>query len=402
MKYKIAPRFSILWFIILILLSLPLFAQDYQKDEKQSDIGFYSCPKQIAPLPVSSQKKVKNIILMIGDGMSFAHIDSARIKACGARGRLNMERMPVTGLVKTHSHSHLATDSAAAGTAFATGTKTYNGAISMNPDKKPLLTILEACKDLGKATGLVVTCSITHATPAAFASHVPSRRDQNGIASQLLKNKVNVLLGGGRQFFLPKSEEGSKRNDDRNLFSEAQKAGYLIVDNKDELDRASGNHVLGLFEMEDMKTIAPEPTLAEMTLKALEILSENKKGFLLMVEGSQIDWGAHDNDTGYTNRQVLLFDEAVYVALDFALRNKDTLVVVTADHETGGMSIVDGSLTGEELEIDWATKHHTALQVPLFAFGPRASLFTGVMDNTQVPIKFAEILKIGEFPAIIP
>jgi alkaline phosphatase len=402
MKTRNAFHLMISWTAILIFLSLPLFAQDSRKDIKESDIGFYSCATDISPLPLSSKKKVNNIVLMIGDGMSFAHIDSARIKSCGAKGRLHMERMPVTGLVKTYSSSHLVTDSAAGGTALATGVKTYNGAISVNPDKKPLRTILEAARDIGKATGLVVTCSVTHATPAVFASHVPSRKEQNEIATHLLKNKVNVLLGGGWQFFLPKSDTESKRTDDRNLFLEAEKAGYQVVQNKAELDRASGNYLLGLFEKEDMKTVATEPSLAEMTLKAIDILSKNKKGFFLMVEGSQIDWGGHENNPGYTIRQTLLFDEAVYVALDFAKKSGDTLVVVTADHETGGMSVINGSLSGEDMKFGWTSKDHTALQVPLFAFGPRASLFTGVMDNTQVPRKFAEIFKIGDFPRLIP
>ncbi|MBN1902395.1 alkaline phosphatase [Candidatus Sumerlaeota bacterium] len=401
MKITKNLRFCILSALFLLLV-LSLFAQDYPKASQEYDISFYSCPRDISPLPLSSRKKVKNIIFMIGDGMGVAHVDSARIKACGANGRLHMERMPVTGLLKTHSHTHLVTDSAAAGTALAAGIKTFNGAISLNPDKKPFLTILEASRNIGKSTGLAVTCAITHATPAVFASHAPSRNDQSDIAPQLLENKVNVLLGGGKEFFIPKSQEGSKRKDERNLISEAKKAGYEVVETKDQMNRVSGNHVMGLFQMGHLKTVDPEPSLAEMTLKALDILSKNKKGFFLMVEGSQIDWAGHANNPEYAIRETLLFDEAVYVALNFAQKSGDTLVVVTADHETGGMSVVEGSLTGEDMKFGWTSKNHSAVQVPVYAFGPRASLFTGVIDNVQVPRKFAEIFKISDFPKIIP
>lgn len=189
------------------------------------------------------------------------------------------------------------------------------------------------------ATGLVATSTITHATPAAFAAHVKERRDEATIASQLLENRVNVLMGGGKRFFLPQSEAGSKRQDERDLIAEAEKVGYSFVQTKEELKASAGDYLLGLFQLGALTTHPPEPSLAEITAKAIELLSRNEKGFFLMAEGSQIDWAGHANDPDETIRQTLLFDEAVKVALDFAVKDKHTLVIATADHETGGMGI---------------------------------------------------------------
>ena len=346
--------------------------------------------------PPNSQ--VENIMFLIGDGMGLTQITSARIKTVGANGKLHMERMPVTGLINTHSANSLVTDSGAAGTALATGYKTNNGMISMSPDDERLLTILEVCKGKGMATGLVVTSTITHATPAAFAAHVRFRGDEATIASQLLENKVNVLLGGGKALFLPQSKFGSERHDERDLIAEAKKIGYLFVQTKEELKVAKGNYLLGLFQLFALTTNPPEPSLAELTQKAIELLSRNRKGFFLMVEGSQIDWACHDNNPDSTIRQTLLFDEAVKVALDFAIKDKYTLVVVTADHECGGMGINAGSLDGKSLIIGWTTKRHTGMPVPIYAFGPGAERFMGLHDNTEVPRIFAELLGIKPFP----
>jgi len=391
-------RNLVIVFLVLFLCAPALLSYEYPKEGQDQDIGFYSPPRDVTTLPLSKKKKVKNIIYMIGDGMGVATVDAARIRAAGAGGRLYMECMPIAGLVKTHSNSRLVTDSAAAGTALSTGVKTTNEFIGVNPEQVSYQTILEGAQTLGKAVGIVATSSITHATPASFASHLKTRKGETEIAEQLLKNKVNVLLGGGKQFFLPQSSQGSKRKDDRNLISEAQSAGYMVIETGDDLDKAKGAYVLGLFQMKELTTFSPEPTLAELTLKAIDLLKTDKDGFFLMVEGSKIDWANHDNNADYSIRQTLLFDQAVYVALDFAQENTDTLVLVTADHETGGMAINEGSLDGKDLDIRWTTKDHTGVQVPVYAFGPQALLFTGVQDNTQIPAKMARILKIQPFP----
>jgi alkaline phosphatase len=344
--------------------------------------------------------RVKNIVFFIGDGMGLAQIAATRIKTYGAEGRLNMERMPVTGLINIHSANKLITCSAAAATAFATGYKTNNGMVSINPEGKNLRTILEACRDRGMATGIVVTSTITHHTPSPFAAHVKSRRDQDIIAQQLLENRINVLLGGGKSYFIPHSDVESKRNDEIDLIAKAKSFGYSFVQTREELTAIHQDYVLGLFQLDAMTTYPPEPSLEEMTQKALGFLGRKGNGFFLMVEGSQIDWACHNNIPDQMIRQTRLFDDALKTALEFARMDKQTLVIVTADHETGGMGIKAGTIDGKELDIGWNTKEHTAAPVILFAFGPQAERFTGLHDNTEVPRIFAKLLGLESFPMI--
>ncbi|MFZ0033873.1 MAG: alkaline phosphatase, partial [Sedimentisphaerales bacterium] len=255
----------------------------------------------------------------------------------------------------------------------------------------------------GMTTGLVVTSAITDATPAAFASHVTSRKMQDKIAEQLIANKVNVLFGGGKEYFLPKSNSKSKRSDQKNLIEQAKEAGYNYIRTAEELKTARHPYILGLFQLGPLTTVAPEPSLAELTAKAIDVLNRegenNKKGgFFLMVEGSQIDWACHNNDAAGVVRQTLLFDQAVKAAVDFARKDKHTLVVVTADHETGGLTIKGSNLKGGDLNVSWSTAGHSAMPVAIYAFGPKAEVFTGTYDNTEVPRKFAKLLEINLFP----
>jgi alkaline phosphatase len=369
-----------------------------------NDISFYVPSPTTELYPTSyNNKKVRNIIFCIGDGMGLGQIALARMKATGPDGALYMERMPVVGFFGTHSADALVTDSAAAGTALASGVKTNNGMLGMTPDGTEYQTILEAAQAKGMATGLVVTSTISHATPAAFASHVTSRKMQDKIAEQLIANKVNVLFGGGEEYFLPKSSGKSKRNDEKNLIEQAKEAGYTYIRTAKELRDVQHPHILGLFQLGPLTTVAPEPSLAELTTKAIDILNHAGKnyGFFLMVEGSQIDWACHDNDTARTIRQTLLFDQAVEAAIDFAIKDKHTLVVVTADHETGGLTIKGGSLKSDDLDVNWSTGGHSAMPVPIYALGPKAETFAGTYDNTEVPKKFAKLLGISPFPKAV-
>ncbi|MCX7994456.1 MAG: alkaline phosphatase [candidate division WOR-3 bacterium] len=355
--------------------------------------------QEYAGLPIlPSDLEVRNIIFFIGDGMGISQIQAARIKSKGALGRLNMELMPVVGLVNTCAADKLITDSGAGGTALASGIKTNIGAIGVDPSGMPYCTILEACQKIGKSTGLVVTSSITHATPATFAAHVPTRMAESEIAEQLIYRKVNVLLGGGRAFFLPKKIKGSKRSDNRDLIKTAKELGYTVVEDKSALMNAKADYLLGLFQMEHMKNDPVEPTLAEMTKKAIEILTKDPDGFFLMVEGSQIDWECHANQVGGMIEQVLMFDEAVKAGLEFALKDSHTIVIVTADHETGGLGITGGMLDGSDLNCGWLSKDHTAVMVPIFAFGPKAIMFTGVKENIEIPRILAKIAGLDSLP----
>ncbi len=348
--------------------------------------------------PADDTPDVKNVIFLVGDGMGFSHICAARYSSVGPDSALNMDKMPVTGLLNTVAADRLITDSAASATAMATGYKTNNGMIGKTPDKQSWTTILMACRDHGLATGLVATSAVTHATPAAFAANVDHRGQQDVIAEHLLKNRVNVILGGGTSYFIPKSENNSKRNDDKNLIQIARDSGYTVVESADSMQAVQAEYLLGLFADNGMTTVAPEPTLAAMGRTAIKNLSQNENGFFLMIEGSQIDWASHDNNFENAKRQTILFDLAVKEALMYAKEDGRTLVVVTADHETGGLSVTGGSRDGDTLAVHWSSGGHTAGMVPLYAYGPGAEEFTGTLDNTDIGVLFAKLLNIKDFP----
>jgi len=328
----------------------------------------------VAGLPSASASKptgptVKNVILLIGDGMGPRHVELTRL--CLGGSELAMEEMDEMGpsYMTTYSldpddqTTHKITDSAAAGTAIATGCKTYNHAISVDFDQNDLETVLERAEAVGKATGVITDVWIEDATPAVFASHVEDRDMYDEIALQLAYSNVTVLMGAGRGFFLPKGQDsqGGQRTDGLNLIDEMENMGYIYVDSAKELENAEinlieGDRLLGLFggfsamsydlDRQNDKTIK-EPTLAEMTEKALEILRQDPDGFFLMVEGGILDWCSHNRDVAGVVTETATFDEAVQVAWDFAVEDGETLVVVTADHECGTLQMTSDSVRDE-------------------------------------------------------
>jgi len=360
----------------------------------------------------SPEPVAKNIILFIGDGMGAEHRKAARWLSVGKTGKLFMDDMPVTGWLETYSANSLITDSAASATAISTGVKTNNGIVSLDPGFSFIPTILEEAKSQGKFVGLVTTTHLSHATPAAFASHVESRGLLNDIAEQIFTTGVHVLLGGGEDEFLPNTEEGcyskiGARKDGRNLVNEAKAVGFTYVcdgPNLELIEPSSTPLLMGIFADDGM--IRPfSPNLADMTQKAIDILSTNPSGFFLMVEGGQIDWASHENDADDTISDTLGLDKAVEVSKIFASDAKETLIIVTADHETGGMSVseLSSGLPGEDgpfstpegdlFYINWSTKGHTAVNVPLTSQGPSSKLLQGVHDNTFVHTVMLSTLK---------
>lgn len=324
----------------------------------------------------------RGIVLMIGDGMGVSHLTAAFVRG----GGLEIERMTTCGLVRTFPAAGLVTDSAASATAYATGHSTLNGMISIAPDGDTLRTVLELAEEIGMRTGLVATSSLTHATPAAFASHVGSRSSEDEIAGQIAASGVDLLIGGGRGWFVPAGSSGSRRKDGIDLIPLLEK-GAGLAGSLEELAemRDEGRGVLFLADGHCPPVSGREHTLARLTSVALEVLSGKGPGFFLMVEGSQIDWEAHDGDADGVAAETLDFDRAVGAALDFAEADGKTLVIVTSDHETGGFSVLDGSLErGSVDETVFGTDGHTASMVPVFAGGPGSSRFAGMMDNTRI------------------
>ena len=298
--------------------------------------------------------QARNIILMIGDGMGPSQIGAAWNYSTRVQGKelymVEVMKSGRTAYITNDNAGAIVTESAAAATQIATGVRVTAGVVAMSPDgKTPLKTIMELAKDKRMGTGLVTTSEITDATPAAFAAHVAHRSDEASVALQQLHLGVDVLLGGGKRFFLPETM-GGKRKDGRDLLEGSRRAGYTVVGTASEFQQANSGKILGLFTMGNMayeidRGKTAEPSLADMTAKTLEVLARNPKGFFVMIEGGRIDHAAHRNDAAGTIRDVLAFDDAVGVALDFQKRNPDTLLIVTADHETGGMAVVGNDLS---------------------------------------------------------
>lgn len=386
-------------------------------------IAFYTPPddafvEAVRDARFPEDARVRNIIFLIGDGMGPAPVFWAAHNAMGHNGRLHMECLPVFGYARTYSANAHVTDSAAAGTALATGHKTNNGRLGRLPDGTDVPSILEAAQRAGWRTGLISTKDIVDATPAAFASHVDNRYQRDDIAAQMAAIGPEVLMGGGRAFFLParpteKDADGKDipavdapgddlrfghRKDGRDLTVELKEKGYALPATADELDaavKAGATRVLALVATRNMLFKDPsEPTLQALTEAALAVLSEKNAerdpatGFFLMVEGAQIDSAGHANDPVDFAFQTLHFDLAVASALRFAAVRDDTLVVVTADHDTGGLG-VPASEFG--FRPTWSSNQHSALPVPVYAFGPGAARFAGAMDNIEIPRRMAAL-----------
>jgi alkaline phosphatase len=331
-------------------------------------------------------KLPKNIILMIGDGMGISQITAGMY---ANNGYLNLERCKVIGLIKTHSDDDLITDSAAGATAFATGKKTKNGMISQAmKDSADYKTFIEYAEENKKATGIIVTSTVTHATPACFYAHFPRRYEANGpISKQFMGTGIDVLIGGGKHYF-------ENRKDGRNLLTELAANNYTVLDTMSkDLNTKNIDKLVYLYSpYQPGKLVFTQgdefpsrgPILPLATEKALEVLKKDTNGFFMMVEGSQIDWGGHNNDSEYIINEVKDFDKAIQKVLDFAKLDGETLVIITADHETGGYAVIGGNKDGTNLKGGFSTLHHSASMIPVFAYGKGAEEFAGIYDNTEI------------------
>jgi alkaline phosphatase len=361
--------------------------------------------------------KCKNIIFMVPDGMGMAYVTAARIFNNGPKGSpLYLERFEQIGYQRTYSAGSTVTDSAAAASAWASGEKYLNGEVSCHDRdgdgvcNAPLApTILELAKAKGMAAGLVVTSTISHATPAAWGAHVHCRNCETEIARQyIMETGVDVLLGGGigGDSILKGCRKPSHLSVKELIHQAREKYGYTFVNTKAQLSAAvTGGAVrlLGLFspgaknpetfrvEATD-KWNPDEPTLAEMTSAALKALEKDDDGFFLLVEGSQVDWAGHDNDLKYLISEVLGFDAAVEAVQDWVRaepsRKLDTLLIIAPDHETGGFAINgpvrELSKPGELIEGEWASTHHTAVDTLIWSEGPGSENLGRALDNTDL------------------
>jgi alkaline phosphatase len=323
-------------------------------------------------LNITAEGEVKNVILLIGDGMGIGQITVAEIE--NGEDSLAIDNLPYMSLISTHSLSSYVTDSAASATALATGYKTNNGVVSKSSDGLILSTIVEVAESRGLSTGVVTNTRITHATPACFLAHANSRDQESLIAEQVLNSGVDVVLGGGRSYFSSLSPSDK---------------GYDVVETTEELLEVESSKVIGLFtasymSYDNVRNPEIEPSLAQMTKKSIDLLSSDPEGFFLMVEGGRIDHASHANDFENTVSETLAFDLAVSEALGYASSRNDTLIIVTADHETGGLMITGGYQASDVIYYDWVCDDHVGSLVPIYAYGPRAEEIMNFSDNTDV------------------
>lgn len=332
---------------------------------------------------VFAQKKPKNVIFLIGDGMGLSQISTLVYFKDSAS---NFETFKHIGFSKTSSTSHKVTDSAAGATAFTTGQKSYNRAIGVSKDTVSLPTILEQLEAKNYKTGLISLCTITHATPASFYAHVKDRDMHEEIAQDLANSNVDFFAGAGYKYF-------TERKDGQNLFPIMEKKGFIIdtVSLKSNLD--TKKRFGFLLDRQDLpaKDKGRGEFLPDATKLALSYLSKNKDGFFLMSEGSYIDWAGHQNNAEMLVMEQLDFDKVVGIALDFAKKDKNTLVIVTADHETGATAIEKGK-TADKVQVTFNTDQHTGTMVPVFAYGPGSELFQGIYQNNEIYHKLKALL----------
>lgn len=334
-----------------------------------------------------NRSEVKNVILMIGDGMGLPHVSAAMTVSDHP---LNIERCGIIGLSKTSSSSNYITDSAAGGTALATGNKTNNGSIGLDAKGNRVPSILKIAEEYGLATGLVSVSSVTDATPASFIANQSNRSHFEDIAYDYLKTDIDVFFGGGINHF-------AKREDNLNLLDSLRFKGYEVDTTLEMILKSSSLKVAGftapvnnLFRLKGRENFLPAASG-----KAIEILHKGPKGFFLMIEASEIDGAGHANAADTLIDETLDFDKTIGLALDFAQNDGHTLVVITADHETGGVTITGGDRMTHSVKLNFSTKGHTAVMVPVYVYGPGADKFAGIYENTEIFQKIVSAFGFG-------
>ena len=348
----------------------------------------YEHPYAVEKLQAPKGKKVKNVILMIGDGMSLMHVYTAW---SANRGKLWLENAQATGLSKTWAVKKLVTDSGSGGTSLATGVKTVYHAVGVDPEGKPLTSLVDVAKELGKDAGMAVTCRLWDATPCDFCCHNIDRDKEEELVGDYPTSGVDFVFGGGAQKF-------TNRKDGRDIFKELQKKGYHVSRTLDDFFAYDKNSRIFAVPY-DKDTPLPDERgdlLARASMKGISLMNQNKNGFFMMIEGSQLDDYGHFNQLDLLMKETLDFDQTVGEVMKWAAKDGETLVVVTADHETGGLTLVNGNKDEGRVECCFSTKDHSGAMVPVYAFGPGAENFTGIFENTGVFKKIKKLMTEGE------
>lgn len=369
--------------LALALLPGALLAED-RRDKEQTYV--MEQPYAVTKITPPQGKKVKNVILMIGDGMSLMHVYSAWT---ANRGKLFLtDNCQAVGLSKTYCANRLITDSGAGGTAMATGQKTNYHSVGVDTLGHPLPSLIDLAAAKGKSTGIAVTCRLWDATPADFCCHNADREQEEAIVGDYVKSPVDYVFGGGAKLF-------KNRTDGRDIFQELRDKGYQTPATWEELAKIESGKVFAVpYEVDTPVPAERGDLLARASLKGLDLLNQNENGFFMMVEGSQLDDYGHFNDLSMLMQETHDLDRTIGALFEWAARDGETLVVVTADHETGGLTLVGGDLKEGKIVCKFSTGDHSGVMVPVYAFGPGAEEFTGVYENTAIFDKIKKLLNL--------
>ncbi len=368
--------------LLLTMFSGVLTAQN---PSNASQTYILETPYDVPELTPPNGKKVKNVILMIGDGMSLMHVYSAWT---ANRGKLNLDNCQVVGLAKTYCADKLITDSGASATAMATGQKTNYHYVGVDTEGKPLKTLIDLASEKGKSTGIAVTCRLWDATPASFCCHNIDRDNEAEIVTDYVNCNADYVFGGGAKLF-------ENREDGRDIFKELSSKGYQISRSWEDVEKIKSGKVFAVVDSID--TPLPKlrgDLLARASLKGIELLNQNTNGFFMMIEGSQIDDYGHFNDLDLLMQETLDFDRTIGKIYEWAAQDGETLVIVTSDHETGGLTLIDGDKEEGRIECKFSTNGHSGAMVPVYAFGPGSEKFNGIYENTAIFDKIKELLNL--------
>ena len=322
---------------------------------------------------------------MIGDGMSLAHMYSAWT---ANKGKLWLDNASSVGLSKTYCANRLITDSGASGTAMSSGRKTNYHMVGTDVDGNPIPSIMHFAQAKQLSTGVVVTCRLNDATPGTYCCHNADRENYYEIVADYPDCGVDFIFGGGSKYF-------ENRPDGRNIFTEMQQKGYATARHWHDVANIHSGKVLAVLDTMDLQSAKIRGNILEKaSLKAIDILSKNENGFFLMIEGSQIDDYGHFNDLPQLMDEIVDFDKTIGKVFEWAANDGETLVVVTADHETGGLTLIGGDLQKGEITCKFSTNQHSGVMVPVYAFGPGAVESTGIYENTALFHKIKALLRL--------
>lgn len=358
-------------------------AQNSRTDQVQTYV--MEKPYPVEKIVPPTGNKVKNVILMIGDGMSLMHVYSAW---AANHGKLYLENCETTGLSKTYCANRLITDSGAGGTAMAIGKKTNYHSVGVDADGNPQPSLITLAKKKGLSAGVAVTCRLWDATPADFCCHNVDRDQEDEIIADYVNCDADYVVGGGAKKF-------ENRKDGRNIFKELEQKGYQVARSWEECQKLKSGKIFAVTDSVDTPLPAERgDRLAQSALKGIELLNQNPKGFFMMIEGSQLDDYGHFNDLNLLMQETHDFDRTIGQVLKWAAKDGETLVVITADHETGGLTLVGGDKDKGEIKCKFSTTDHSGVMVPVYAFGPGSELFTGIYENTDIFHKIKSLLNL--------